>query len=188
MNLGFRRFINKALALGVFIPAVIASTGDCPGTGGAVPVTRNGQFATGPGQGSTDLTTFDVPAAPEQPLTANFTVTSSDAIAPEDVSVVVVLTCGVSPQQSVIPVTMNTDGLTRLRGSFSQAGNLCIASNGQRTPAYWSIRLQRIAAQDMNFAWDAAYTSYIGVGQERPTFPVFLGLVTAPPASAQPSR
>lgn len=155
----------KAVALVIFIPAVIASTGDCPGTGGAVPVTRNGQFNTGPSQGSTELTTFDVPAAPELNFTANFTVSSSDAIAPEDVVVVVVLTCGVSPQQSVIPVTMNTDGLTRLTGSFSQAGNLCIASNGQRTPAYWSIRLQRIAAQDMTFTWDIAYTSYVGVGQ-----------------------
>jgi hypothetical protein len=154
-----------ALALVLLVPAVIANTGDCPGTGGSMQEMRSGQFDTGPGQQAAQLNTMDVPAAPEQPFNANFTVTSSDAIAPEDVSVVVVLTCGVSPQQSIIPVTMTSDGLTRLTGIFSQGGNLCIASNGQRTPAYWSIHVQRIAEQDMNFSWNANFIRYEVGGQ-----------------------
>lgn len=155
----------KALALVLFIPALIANTGDCPGVGGSTTVMRSGQFDTAPGQSAVDLQTMDVPAAPEQNFNASFTVTSTDAIAPEDVFIVVVLTCGVTNDENVFPVTMNTDGLTRLTGSFAQNGSLCIASNGQRTPAYWSIRFQRIAAQDMHFTWSADFIRYEVGGQ-----------------------
>lgn len=114
---------------------------------------------------STHTTAFDTDAAPEYDVHATFTVDSNDAILPSDVDIRLLLSCGVLPGVTEFVVTMQSDGLTRLKGTFTgSARSACIPSSGQRAPAHWSVMVTRLTNEtpqpSITFRWDYDYVEY----------------------------
>ncbi len=160
------RLAVKALGLLALTILVSGQSGPCPIFGNST-ISKSGAVTLTTAPFDTEhYEDFINPAAPEQNFNVTLTFTSPDAILPDDAFAEIGFNCGLTGSFSY-QVPLTSSGLTTLTASIAKdAKNICIdGSSGQRQPAYWYLRVGRVANQQVTVQWQVSYTSYLGIGQ-----------------------
>jgi hypothetical protein len=158
----------KTVALVGLTLVLLASGSECPFGFGPQRAVRSGVVALSPeSYVSESKISLEATVAPEHNVNVRFVVVSPDAIEPGDVTAGMYLSCHLTSGETFFPVTLVSDGLTRLVGSFSgNANNQCIDSaSGQRRAAFWSIFIRCNTNQTVSLQWEADWVPYQGIGQ-----------------------
>lgn len=156
----------KSLGLALLVLAVSGQSGPCPFFSNP-PVSRSGTVTLTASPFDTEhYEDFEIPAAPERSFNVTLTFSSPDALAPEDAFAEISFRCGLTGS-ATYDVPLSSAGLTTLTATAARdASSICIdSSSGQRQPAYWTLRVGRVAAQQITVQWQISYTSYLGIGQ-----------------------
>lgn len=160
------RIARKSSILLLLTIGIAGQSGPCPIFGSRT-ISRSGTVTLTTASFDTEhYEDFENPAAPEQNFTVMLTYTSPDAILPDDAFAEIGFNCGLTGSFSY-QVPLASSGLTTLTSSVARdAKNICIDSNsGQRQPAYWYLRVGRVANQQVTVQWEVSYTPYLGIGQ-----------------------